>query len=134
MYFETKTKSIQITESGKDQKVSEHFIMKAVCFTDAETITISNFGENENFEITHVAKSKIAEIINPEESSFWKVTAQFVSVDEQAGKEKKVKEQYLFGANSLDEVKTYVDLWLNDSLITTEILGLVETKIVGVLA
>lgn len=131
MYFETTVKSIQTSENGKEQRVQEQFILNATCFTDAEATTIMNFGENETFEITAIKKSKIAEIINPEESSFWKVTAQFVSTEND--KEKKVKEQYLFGANSLDEVKTYIDLWLTDSVVPTEVCGLVESKIIQVL-
>ena len=58
MYFITKTKSIEL-----DKEVIEQFIIKADCFTDAETQTIEQFRENDQFEIMAIKKTKITRIL-----------------------------------------------------------------------
>ena len=124
MYYETTVKSIN--PDGK--KISEQFIMKADCFTDAETQTIEQFGENEIFEITAIKKSKIKGVIT-EGIKFFRAVAEFASIDEESGREKKVKEQYLFGANDVNSAKDRIDEWLIGSAVPTEIKSIVETKL-----
>ncbi len=106
--------------------------MKASCFTDAETQTIENFGENEKFEITSIKQSKIKEIVTAGDKYF-RVVTESVMIDDESGKEKRIKEQILFGARDIDWVRDYINSWVSGSLIPTEIKSIVETKIIQVL-
>jgi hypothetical protein len=80
--------------------------LDAVSFTDAEARIITELqtmvrGE---FVVTDLKKSKIAEVFPFEAGEWWyKATINLVTIDEEAGKEKKLRTFYLIQADDIEQ-------------------------------
>ncbi len=115
-WFESKAKYMKVSESGRETMVTENFLLDAVSFTDAESRMIrqmQSMVKGGEFSVVDIKKSKIAEIFPFEEGEWWfKVTINLVTIDEEAGKEKKLRTYYLIMA---DDIKQALDR-LDDSL------------------
>jgi hypothetical protein len=105
-WFECKIKYVKVTESGKEQTVTENFLLDAVSFTDAETRMMRQMEQmaKGEFSVTDIKKSRIAEVFPFDNGEWWfKATINLVTVDEKAGKEKKLRTYYLVMADDIKE-------------------------------
>lgn len=106
-WFECKVKYLKVSQSGKEQMTTENFLLDAVSFTDAETRMIRQMMQmvkGGEFTVTDIRKSKIAEVFPYESGEWWfKATVNLVAVDEEAGKEKKLRTYYLVMADDIKE-------------------------------
>lgn len=106
-WFESKVKYAKVTGSGNEQMVTENFLLDAVSYTDAETRIIRKMQEmvkGGEFSIVDIKKSRIAEVFPYESGEWWfKATINLVTIDEDAGKEKKMRTYYLVMANDIRE-------------------------------
>lgn len=69
-----------------------------------------------------------------EKSFYWyNVTVQFITEDEQTGKIKKVKENYLVKGVSQTDVDTQVNKDLEGTMGEFRILGITESKIIRII-
>lgn len=106
-WFESKVKYKKISESGNESMVTENFLLDAVSYTDAETRIIRKMQElvrGGEFAIVDIKKSRIAEVFPFEAGEWWfKATINLVTVDEEAGKEKKLRTYYIIMADDIKE-------------------------------
>ena len=126
-YFEATVKTVR---DGK--KVSEQYIMEAISFTDVETQVNEAFEGMSEFHIVSIKRSKIIDIDGTGEK-FFKATIETISIDEVNGKEKKFKEQILFGAADIDNAKAIATDYMSEILVPVQLTGIVESKILEVL-
>ena len=112
-WFECRVKYLKVSESGNEQVVTENFLLDAVSYTDAETRIIRQMQQivkGGEFSIVDIKKSRIAEVFPYEAGEWWfKATINLVTVDEEAGKEKKVRSYYLVMADDIKEALTRLD-------------------------
>ncbi len=112
-WFECKVKYLKVSESGNEQIVTENFLLDAVSYTDAETRIIRQMQQivkGGEFSIVDIKKSRIAEVFPYEAGEWWfKATINLVTVDEEAGKEKKIRSYYLVMADDIKEALTRLD-------------------------
>lgn len=105
-WFECKVKYVKIDDDGRERKVSEVYLVDAVSFTDAETRIIQQMetmvrGE---FMVDNIKKSNIVEIYPHENGEWWyKARIGIVTIDEKAGKEKKINNYFLVAADDLKQ-------------------------------
>lgn len=106
-WFECKVKYNKVSQSGNEQLITENFLLDAVSYTDAETRIIRQMQQmvkGGEFAIIDIKKSKIAEVFPFENGEWWfKAAINLVTVDEDAGKEKKVRAYYLVMADEIRE-------------------------------
>lgn len=106
-WFESKVKYMKVSESGNEQMVTENFLLDAVSYTDAETRIIRKMQEmvrGGEFTIADIKKSRISEVFPFDTGEWWfKATINLVTVDEEAGKEKKMRTYYLVMADDIKE-------------------------------
>ncbi len=106
-WFESKVKYNKVAQSGNEQMVTENFLLDAVSYTDAETRIIRQMQQmvkGGEFQIVDIKKSRIAEVFPFEAGEWWfKATINLVTVDEEAGKEKKLRAYYLIMADDIQE-------------------------------
>ncbi len=106
-WFESKVKYMKVSGSGNEQLVTENFLLDAVSYTDAETRIIRKMQEivkGGEFTIVDIKKSRIAEVFPFETGEWWfKATINLVTIDEEAGKEKKLRTYYLIMADDIKE-------------------------------
>ena len=134
-WFECKVKYVKISESGKERNVTENFLLDAVSFTDAETRMIRQMQEmvRGEFTVTDIKKSKIAEVFPYKNGEWWfKATINLVTIDEEAGKEKKLRTYYLVMADDIKEALERLDESLSYMVIPYVISSLAVSTIVDV--
>src|SRR5660398_68511 len=112
-WFESKVKYMKVSESGNEQMVTENFLLDAVSFTDAETGIIRQMQgmvKGVEFQVMDIKKSRIAEVFPFEDGEWWfKATINLVTIDEEAGKEKKLRTYYLVMADDIKEALQRLD-------------------------
>ena len=134
-WFECKVKYTKVLESGKEQTVTENFLLDAVSFSDAETRMIRQIQQmvKGDFTVTDIKKSKIAEVFPYENGEWWfKATINLVTIDEEAGKEKKLRTFYLVMADDIKEALTRLDESLSFLVIPYVVSSLAVSTIVDV--
>jgi len=105
-WFECKVKYVKVLESGREQSVTENYLLDAVSFTDAEARIIHEMQQlvKGEFSVTDIKKSRIAEVFPFETGEWWyRATINLVTIDEEAGREKKLRTYYLVAADDIRE-------------------------------
>lgn len=105
-WFEVKVKYVKVDQDGRERKVGESYLVDAVSFTDAEARIIQQMQQmiRGEFHIDNIKKSNIIEIFPAESGEFWyKARIAIVTIDEKAGKEKKVNNYFLVAADDFKE-------------------------------
>lgn len=134
-WFECKVKYTKVTESGKEQTVTENFLLDAVSFTDAETRITRQMQEmaRGEFSVTDIKKSRIGEVFPYDTGEWWfKATINLVTVDEEAGKEKKMRTYYLIMADDIKQALERLDGSLSYLVIPYVVSALAVSTIVDV--
>ena len=135
-WFESKVKYMKVSESGSESMVTENFLLDAVSYTDAETRIICQMQQivrGGEFQIVDIKKSRIAEVFPFENGEWWfKAAINLVTIDEEAGKEKKIKTNYLIMADDIKEALTRLDESLEYLVIPFVVTSLAVSPIVDV--
>ncbi|MEN8115729.1 MAG: DUF4494 domain-containing protein [Bacteroidota bacterium] len=135
-WFESKVKYMKVSESGNEQMVTENFLLDAVSYTDAETRIIRQMQQmvkGGEFSIVDIKKSRIAEVFPFDTGEWWfKATINLVTVDEEAGKEKKLRTYYLVMADDIKEALERLEESLNYLVIPYVVSALAVSTIVDV--
>jgi len=134
-WFECKVKYNKTLDSGKEQVVTENFLLDAVSFTDAETRMMRQIEEmaKGEFNVTDIKKSRIGEVFPFDTGEWWfKATINLVTVDEEAGKEKKMRTYYLIMADDIKEAMERLEESLSYLVIPYVVSALAVSTIVDV--
>lgn len=105
-WFECKVKYLKIDNDGRERQMTENFLLDAVSFTDAEARIVAQMqtmvrGE---FTVIDIKKSKIAEVFPYPAGEWWyRATINLVTIDEEAGHEKKLRTFYLIQADDIQQ-------------------------------
>lgn len=134
--FEVKIKYKKIDEStGKEKKVNETYILNAVSFTYAETIMNAEAEKfiTGEFSIEAIKRSNVSEIINTIDglNPIYKASVDFISFDENSGREKKTKMFVLLESADVESAYSDIVEWMSDSVTDYSIEGIVDSKIVN---
>ena len=120
---------------GKVKKTTEYYLVDALSFTEAEARIIEEqqpFITGE-FEVASLKKEKIAEIFFSEDGDkYYKVKINFLTIDEQIGREKKTPAYMLVQASTIDEAKDNLSEGMKGTLSDYVVESIKETKIVDV--
>lgn len=120
-YFECKVKYLKIDQNGFERKQTDTFLLDAVSYTNAETRLYEIMKEitNGDFKIMNIKQSNITEVISKLDGEFWyKAKISLVTIDEEAGREKKVNEYLLVAANDLKDAQKQLEEGLSYMLMT----------------
>ena len=134
-WFECKVKYVKIDDDGRERKVSEVYLVDAVTFTDAETRIIQQLqtmvrGE---FVVDNIKKSNIVEIFPHEDGEWWyKAKIAIVTIDENAGKEKKINNYFLVAADDIKQALQRLEEGLSYILVPYQTTSLAVCNIVDV--
>ena len=140
-YFECKLRYDKVCEDGITKKVTETYVVEAFNWTKAE-FEILKFMEPffkspmDYFEISDIKRAEYKEIYfdrEKESSDKWfKAKIQFLTIDENSGKEKKQTNSILINASSFDEASKYLGEIMSGTMTDYQKSKLSETNIMGV--
>lgn len=134
-WFECKVKYVKVDDDGRERKVSEVYLVDAVTFTDAETRIIQNVSTmvRGEFVVDNIKKSNIVEIFPHENGEWWyKAKIGIVTIDENAGKEKKINNYFLVAADDIKQALQRLEEGLSYILVPYQTTSLAISTIVDV--
>lgn len=134
-WFECKVKYVKVDDDGRERKVNEVYLVDAVTFTDAETRIIQNVQQmvRGEFIVDNIKKSNIVEIFPHEEGEWWyKAKIGIVTIDEKAGKEKKINNYFLVAADDIKQALQRLEDGLSYILVPYQTTSLAICNIVDV--
>lgn len=132
-WFECKVRYTKIDEkTGKDKKVNEPYLVDAVSFTEAEERIYREMEAyiSGEFTVTNIRKANYTDIFPNDEGDRWyKCKVTFMSIDESAGKEKKVANQMLVLASGVKDACDKIEQGLAGMTVDFEIVAVAESPI-----
>jgi len=134
-WFEVKVKYVKVDQDGRERKVGEVYLVDAVSFTDAEARIIEQMQQmiRGEFHIDNIKKSNIVEIFPHESGEFWyKARISIVTIDEKAGKEKKINNYFLVAADDFKEAYSRLEDGLSYILVPYHTTAMSLSTIVDV--
>lgn len=135
MYIETKIKYEKVQENGLVKKVTEHFLVDALSFTEAEARIIEEMTPfiSGEFTVSAVKKSRIGEIFFDNAGDrYYQVKAAFISFDEKTGAEKRSNSVFLVQAVNFTDALDNFNAGMRGTLGDFVIVSIAETKILDV--
>ena len=103
-WFTCKVKYVRHDAEGAEIKATESFVLDAFNYTEAES-RMTGICEQEGirpFEIVHITKSNLVEVIRFEDADQWfKVKIALTSLDEEKGSEKESYQHILLSASDI---------------------------------
>jgi hypothetical protein len=135
-WFECKVKYIKTDENtGKEKKVTEPYLVDAVSFTEAESRIHEEMqamirGE---FQVTNIRKADYSDLFpNFAGDRWYKCKVSHLSIDENAGKEKKVNSQMLVMADNVKDAYDNLMQGLSDMVVDFEVISITESPLMDV--
>ncbi len=136
-WFETKIRYAKTQEDGTQKNVTEHYVVDALSFTEAEGAILEEMkvyisGE---YKITDIKPAAFHEIFfsdKDNDDKWYKSKLQFITIDEKTEKEKRSTVTYLVQAATLSAaVKNICDV-MGGTMIDYNISSIAETQIMDV--
>ncbi|MBR1917023.1 MAG: DUF4494 domain-containing protein [Bacteroidaceae bacterium] len=134
-WFECKVSLKRTLEDGLQKQVKEVYIVDAVNFTEAEARILDEtkvYGDVTLISIKYCEANEIVDSHNPLDGLWYKVKVAMISIDESAGKEKKVNVIYYVRAKDFKSAFENTEKWLGGSVMDSTIISIAETNIMEV--
>lgn len=136
-WFTCKIRYEKTLENGLTKKETEHYLVDALSFTEAEARIIEEMTPfiSGVFEVTGVAKANYSELFYAEEEAadkWYKVKMVFLTLDEKSGNEKRTATNVLVQAADLRDAIKKLDEGMKGSMADYEIVSVAETPLMDV--
>lgn len=136
--FECKVKYTKVdSESGKEKKLTETYLVDAVDFIEAQTRIHKEMESltSGEFELQSIKRVKYAELVQVDcENIIWyKAKVSFTAVDETSGKEKRTAFNILVTGSNVEEASQNIQNAFKDSMSDYKIEGITDSKIIDYL-
>lgn len=137
-FYECKVKYQREVGEGKVQKTTDTYLIEGVSFGDAENRTLQEVKPfilpGQEVEMKSIRKVSINELLPNENGHYWfRAKVNLITVDENAGKEKKVTTVILVQDVDMESAYKAVDTLMKNSITDYSITNIQETPIVDVL-
>lgn len=122
-YFEIKIKRFRVDEEGHERRIAESYLIDAVSFTDAEA-RMYQYAEIKkmNIAVVGITESKIEKIIvNGDGDTAYKARISTSIIDEDFGREKRIKLTWLVFATDINSALDGADLELKLILASSQV-------------
>lgn len=119
-WYECRVKYLKIDQGGYERKVNDNYLLDAVSFTDAEARIFQKMQEitSADFQVVNIKRSNITEVIPGETGEWWyKAKISLITIDEEAGKEKKVNQYLLIMADDINHAMKRLEEGLSYMLV-----------------
>lgn len=134
-WFTCKIKLDRNQDDGSLKKVTETYLVNALSFTEAEARIIEYISEDasEEMVIPNIAKANFSDVFPDETGEIWyKAKVSFISIDETAGKEKKISQFMLIQAEDLEKAVESLKEQFKGFTVPYDIHAITETNILDV--
>jgi len=119
-WYECKVKYLKIDQGGFERNVNDNYLMDAVSYTDAESRIFEIMKEvtRGDFQVMNIKRSNVSEVIAKNDGEWWyKAKINMITIDEEAGKEKKSTQYILIMANDIHDALKQLEEGLSYMLV-----------------
>jgi hypothetical protein len=119
-WYECKAKYLKIDQGGNERYINDTYLIDSISFTDAETRIIKYMREitKGDFQVMNIKRSAISEVISKIDGEWWyKAKISLITIDEEAGREKKINNYILVQANDINEALKQLEEGLSFMLV-----------------
>ena len=131
-WIEVKTRYTKIMDNCAAKQVTEAYLVDAMSCTEAEARIIEVLDPAENLSVLSATTTKITEVFDFVGEKYYKVKANFISLDATSGQERKTSSYSIAPADSLPEALRNYNAAMKGSTECIEIVSVCETKYVDV--
>ena len=136
-WFECSVKYQKMQDDGTDKMVTEHYVVDALSFTEAESSIIENMKPyiSGDFKITDIRPAAYSEVFFSESLNadrWYKVRIAFMTIDEKTEKEKKSYSRYLVNASCLNAALKSIDQAFSNTMLDYQSVNISESTILDV--
>ena len=134
-WFECKVSLKRTLDDGLQKQVQESYIVDALNFTEAEARILEEtrvYGEVTLVSIKYCEANEIVDSHDPNDGYWYKVKLAMLSIDESAGKEKKVNVTYYVRAKDFKSALANTDSYMSGSVMDYTVTSIAETNIMEV--
>lgn len=137
-FFECKVRYEKTMDDGMEKKVTETYVVDALSFTEAEGRIIDKmkpYVGNRDMNVTAIKIAPYKEVSFSDadaDDKYYKIRCNFITIDENNGKEKKTPVDYLVQAASVEGARKNLDEVMSETMIDYVIVSVVETSIMDV--
>ena len=136
-WFECSVKYQKSMEDGTEKMVTEHYVVDALSFTEAESSIIENMKPyiSGDFRVTDIRPAAYSEVFFSEDGNderWYKVRIGIITIDENTEKEKKSYAYYLVNASCLNGALKSLDQTFASSMLDYKSVNVTETTILEV--
>lgn len=134
MYYKAKISYLKQLENGSITKKSETYLIDAVSHTEAEArLQIVMESYISEYELVSLNKTKLTDVVFDSESNYWyQAGVEYVSYDEESGKEKRIKELFYVSADSIQQVIDKIKARMEGSIVDWGLTKVLLTDILDV--
>ena len=130
-------KAMPVGNNVTMQKVSESYLVKADGFTEVEAIVAKELMNRGAYIVVHIRKVRLYDVDTDLEMTgadrFYNCKAAFITLDENAGVEKRKREQFVVMASGFEEAVKAFAHKLDSMLVDYEIVNVQEADYLEVL-
>ena len=134
-FIEAKVKFKKQLQNGKIKEINEPYLVKALSFTEAEVRVTEEVRPyiSGDFSVSAVTKSNIVEVFYDPKGDYWyKVKANFISLNEKTNTEKLTSSYYLVQACDFRSAYDNFLEGMKGTMADYTIASITETKIMDV--
>ena len=136
-WFETKIRYAKTQEDGTQKNVTEHYVVDALSFTEAESAILEEMKVyiSGDYKITDIKPAAYHEIFFSDmdkDDKWYKAKLMFITIDEKSQKEKRSAVTYLVQASTLPGAVKNISEVMGGTMIDYEIASVAETQIMDV--
>ncbi len=134
IWYACKIQYLKQFDGDKMKIVSEEYLIDAVSFTDAEARIYKCMSDSiKDFNIVSVRKTNIKDVFNYEDSETWyRCKMSYLSIDESAGKEKRVNSYMLLSADNPKQAYERLQESLASMIVPFDITDVNLTTVIDV--
>lgn len=134
-WFECKISYEKTMENGMQKKATEHYLVDALSFTEAEariTTAVEPFISGE-FKVEDIKRARLAEVFLDEDGDkYYKAKVNYITLDERSGREKRTPTYMLVQASTIDEAKDRLIDGMKGTMADYVVESIIETKLLDV--
>lgn len=134
-WFNFKPSFDKTLENGLIKKVTEHYLVDALSFTEAEARGIEEIKPYVSGELTvsDITRARYADIFfNDNGDRFYKAKVKFITLDEKTGAQKATAVNFLVQASDFDDAVLVLKKGMEGTMVDWELVAMSDTAILDV--
>ena len=128
-YFKCSVKRIEMDENGNDKKVTDEYVVDAMSYTEAEARIIEEVKDMKvDMSEIDISRYRIDDVVDGDGMDWFKITCDFITIDERSGDEKRKAHSYLVMSNGVTKAIETFEGYMKGTMVDWELVAVKKEK------